>query len=123
MSDLIPISNHTLRAVQSISGMTFSTFLTLHLANQWTAPLGSLWYDEVMALLRKVYQNKFVEPVLIFGSIGVHMAASGILIYRRTNKTVHRDEKEVEQSPSPKVSIPLHLKLHRLSGYILPGRR
>jgi hypothetical protein len=55
-------------------------FGVLHLANHWFTPLGPHWHLEVQAVLRWLYRNPIVEPVLL-GSILVQVATGTILWY------------------------------------------
>lgn len=67
-------------AVQSISALSFSAFLVLHLA----APLGAavgLDASQIMLLTREYYQTAALEPILVWGSLVAHVLSSFV---RRT---------------------------------------
>jgi succinate dehydrogenase/fumarate reductase cytochrome b subunit len=96
--------------VQAISGTAFSTFLFGHIVNTLFAHTGIDGYEEVQRFLRIYYQNTFVEPILILGSIGVHSVANIIIASRRW-----------EREKNPKAVKPLTWaqKINRYTGYFL----
>lgn len=61
--------------VQTISAVTFSGFLVLHLAAPIGAGLG-LDASGIMLLTREYYQTPLLEPILVWGSLGAHIASS-----------------------------------------------
>lgn len=63
--------------VQTISAITFSGFMVLHLAAPIGAGLG-LDASGIMLLTREYYQTPLLEPVLVWGSLGAHIASSMI---------------------------------------------
>eukprot|EP01089_Gocevia_fonbrunei_P013513 TRINITY_DN3470_c0_g1_i1.p1 TRINITY_DN3470_c0_g1~~TRINITY_DN3470_c0_g1_i1.p1 ORF type:complete len:301 (+),score=31.67 TRINITY_DN3470_c0_g1_i1:47-949(+) len=76
-------TKNALRAIQAGSGLAFSSFMSLHLANFYISPLGYLGYDEVQKILRRFYQNKYVEYSVIFGSLAIHITSSIALVVQR----------------------------------------
>lgn len=121
------LSDNLLRKVQAGSGLAFSTFLSFHLSNALLAPLGPLAYDGVMAVGRIVYQHPLVEPLLIVGSLTLHVSSSALLLARRYRRSrtssVALDTSEGKEEDSSisttRVKVPLHLTLHRYTGYVL----
>ncbi|KAL7007348.1 hypothetical protein EMMF5_003187 [Cystobasidiomycetes sp. EMM_F5] len=63
--------------LQSASALTFTAFLTLHLAAPLSAAVG-LDASETMILTREYYQTSAIEPVLVWGSIIVHIVSGSI---------------------------------------------
>lgn len=60
---------------QTISAITFSGFMILHLAAPIGAGLG-LDASGIMLLTREYYQTPLLEPVLVWGSLSAHIASS-----------------------------------------------
>jgi succinate dehydrogenase/fumarate reductase cytochrome b subunit len=92
--------------IQALSGVTFSTFLLLHLVNQALATLGSARYDSVQGVLTKGYQFLPVELVVVTGSLLVHMTAAVRGMWRR-------------RGASPPAHLSWRVRLHRYSGRFL----
>ena len=86
--------------VQAVSGLLFSAFLAVHIANTASAVFGK--YDEFQRAARSFYHNSFIEIGAVAAALVVHVAVSLVLARRR-----------VASRP------PLWLRLHRLSGYVL----
>lgn len=63
--------------VQTVSAITFSGFLVLHFAAPIGAGLG-LDASNIMLLTREYYQTPVLEPTLVWGSLGAHIASSVI---------------------------------------------
>jgi succinate dehydrogenase/fumarate reductase cytochrome b subunit len=95
-------SSPTLIRIQALSGIAFSAFLSLHLANTASAIVSAGSYDAFQAVARRFYQNVFVELSLVAVALVVHVAVSLVLVRRRKAGRV-----------------PLELRLHRYSGYVL----
>lgn len=112
------MSSATLEKLQAASGLAFSSFLGLHLANAWlAAPLGQVAYDEVQAVLRRWYQLPlFAEPLVVFLPLGVHAVTSAALVYRRLQRA--KELSSADASPTTAPRAPWHLTLHRYSGYL-----
>jgi hypothetical protein len=110
------VSSATLEKLQAASGLAFSSFLGLHLANAWlAAPLGQVAYDEVQAVLRRWYQLPlFAEPLVVFLPLGVHAVTSAALVYRRRQRA--KALASADTSPTAAPRAPWHLTLHRYSG-------
>eukprot|EP01097_Dermamoeba_algensis_P002468 TRINITY_DN1976_c0_g1_i1.p1 TRINITY_DN1976_c0_g1~~TRINITY_DN1976_c0_g1_i1.p1 ORF type:complete len:301 (-),score=46.29 TRINITY_DN1976_c0_g1_i1:93-995(-) len=98
-------SERTLRLAQAISGVGFTSFLSLHIVNALFANFGPVAYDEIQRLLRFYYQHPIVEPLVIGSSLLIHEVVSLMRIYRRRNR------KEIVQNPE--------LVYHRYTGYII----
>lgn len=64
-------------SVQTISAISFSGFLVLHLAAPIGAGLG-LDASSIMFLTREYYQTPLLEPILVWGSLGAHVASSSV---------------------------------------------
>jgi len=109
------IATTTLQKIQAGSGLAFSFFLGLHLANEWLAPLGQVAYDEIQAIFRDYYQSpRYAEPTFVLLPLVVHALASWLLVYRRWQKA---SAKKVSDSvATPRASPPWHLQLHRYTG-------
>jgi succinate dehydrogenase/fumarate reductase cytochrome b subunit len=96
------LSSATLVRVQALSGLAFSGFLSLHLANTASAVVSAGSYDAFQAVARRFYQNSLIEVLLVAVALILHVAASLVLVRRR-------------KAARP----PLELRLHRYSGYVL----
>lgn len=90
---------------QAASGMTFSVFLAIHLANNLLGSAGPETYDAFQAGARVFYQNPFFEFVVVLIPLVVHMVASVVRIVRRRRRNLPRPG--------------LRLRLHRYSGWFL----
>lgn len=110
------ISENTLAVLQAGSGLAFSSFLALHLTNALFAHGGDMAYDGVLDVFRYFYQNKFTEPVLIFGSLGLHIFSSSFRFYRRWKRRRAAGKKS-EGAKQP--SLPWNVVLHRYSGHVI----
>eukprot|EP01112_Ceratiomyxa_fruticulosa_P020663 TRINITY_DN7118_c0_g1_i2.p1 TRINITY_DN7118_c0_g1~~TRINITY_DN7118_c0_g1_i2.p1 ORF type:complete len:254 (-),score=27.17 TRINITY_DN7118_c0_g1_i2:335-1096(-) len=111
------VSDRTLKYIQYSSGVVFSTFLSIHLLNTFSANLGPLVYDELQRLLERYYQNKFLEPFVVFGSLGVHIVSSVWRWFKR-----YQNEKNNLENPMkiPKQNTPnLPSLYHRYAGWFL----
>jgi len=129
----------TLQTIQALSGLTFSSYLSLHIFNTCTAVYGPLAYDEVQNILRKCYHHSpYVEYGIVLGSAGIHIISSLILILqrkinqRRLSK-INKFDSSATPTSSPtllqsirsrrfssnELSVPLHLTFHRWSGIFL----
>src|SRR5688500_15590400 len=96
-----------LAKVQAISGLSFASFLGLHLATTVSAVGGPASYDGTISSLRAIYRaHPIVEFLLIGTSAAVHIACAILQILRRRKTGPH---------PAP----PFPLRLHRWSGYFL----
>lgn len=61
--------------LQDVSALSFSAFLVLHLA----APIGAavgLDASGIMLLAREYYQTGLLEPILVWGSLSLHVLSS-----------------------------------------------
>jgi len=94
--------------LQAGSGLIFSSFLGIHLANSFIANLGPLGYDEIKRLLRLYYQNPVIE-IGLFSSLFVHQIVSGIRIYRRLK----------QKKNHPKHDHITALDIHRYAGLVI----
>jgi succinate dehydrogenase/fumarate reductase cytochrome b subunit len=96
--------------LQAISGLAFSIFLLMHLANTLAALRGPAAYDGLQRVLRLYYQNPLVEILGIAVALTVHVTASIVRIrMRRAGSTPG------EATATP----PLRMRLHRYSAYYL----
>lgn len=68
------------RRIHYYSGVIIALFVVLHLANHAFSLIGVEKHVEVMAQLRKIYRNVFVETLLLC-AVGVQIF-SGIQLYR-----------------------------------------
>lgn len=68
------------RRIHYYSGVIIALFVVLHLANHAFSLIGIEKHVEVMAQLRKIYRNVFVETLLLC-AVGVQIF-SGIQLYR-----------------------------------------
>jgi len=120
----IPISDRLLAKIQAGSGAVFGTFLSVHLVNHISANFGPHIYEILQKTFRIYYQNRWIEPVIIFASLGVHAVSNAIAIYRRMVKQKHKSKEKIEEEESiPTQQVPLlnPLDLHRYAGYFLSG--
>lgn len=85
-------------SVQTISAVTFSGFVVLHLAAPIGAGLG-LDASGIMLLTREYYQTPLLEPIVVWGSLGAHIASS---IVRRAI-----------------LGVPKRPSLHSVTGWLL----
>lgn len=90
-----------LKQIQAATGLVFAVFLSLHLANTWTASLGPGVYDGLQAALRQFYQLAPVEA-LILAALVVH-AIVGIM----------------RIVTEPKRTLTARARLHRYAGFFL----
>ena len=91
--------------VQAASGLIFSIFLAVHLANTMSGSAGPDTFDAFQSNARTFYQNPFFEFFVVLIPLAVHIAASLVRILRRRRRNL----------PKP----PLRLRLHRYSGWFL----
>eukprot|EP01118_Nematostelium_gracile_P005688 TRINITY_DN1806_c0_g1_i5.p1 TRINITY_DN1806_c0_g1~~TRINITY_DN1806_c0_g1_i5.p1 ORF type:complete len:300 (+),score=35.61 TRINITY_DN1806_c0_g1_i5:458-1357(+) len=96
---------------QAGSGLVFGSFLSLHMINIYSVHFGESVYNTIQDLLRFYYRNPFIEPIVVFGSLGVHLcSAMGYIVAREQHK------------PKNVNIVEGHVrKLHRYTGYILVG--
>jgi succinate dehydrogenase/fumarate reductase cytochrome b subunit len=88
--------------VQAATGVAFSLFLCINLANTASAVISAGSYDAFLTMARKYYQRASIEIALVFGALLVHVAVSLALAWGRKKSTP-----------------PLELRLHRYSGVLL----
>jgi succinate dehydrogenase/fumarate reductase cytochrome b subunit len=88
---------------QAVSGLLFSLFVVIHLANTALAVLGADLYDGFQSTARGIYQWPLLELALL-SALLVHVV-SGILRMHARRGTTARP--------------PLRLRLHRYSAYYL----
>lgn len=69
-----------LTQVQAVSGLTFLTFVALHLFNTFLAAASPETYDAFQSLARTYYQHAVIEPVLML-ALTVH-ATVGVIRLR-----------------------------------------
>ena len=98
-------SEATLARVQAASGLTFATFLVLHLVNTTIASTGQANYDAFQGGARAYYQWVLVELLVIGLAPLVHIWASLLRGLRRRRR----------RAPA----APLRTRLHRYAGYFL----
>ncbi|MEE3330066.1 MAG: hypothetical protein VX246_04280 [Myxococcota bacterium] len=91
--------------VQAASGLIFSIFLAIHLANTMLGSAGSETFDAFQSSSRSFYQNPFFELIVVLIPLAVHMTASLVRILRRRRRNLSKP--------------PLRLRLHRYSGWFL----
>lgn len=102
--------------VQSISALSFSAFLAMHLAAPLAAAL-QLDANGVMLLTREYYQTSLLEPVLVWGSLGLHLLSSAtrrILLGPPKKPSAH--------SLTGYLLVPL-IAAHSVTHRIFPARR
>ncbi|KAJ9125610.1 hypothetical protein QFC22_000572 [Naganishia vaughanmartiniae] len=92
-----------LAGVQNTSALAFSTFLAVHLASPVFATFGGGEVANQVMLLGRAYYHP-LEPVLIYGSVSAHLAAS---LLRR----LHMLKTTQFHRPA--------LTLHHMTGYLL----
>ena len=96
MTEATPLRKHEaateLRWIrtQAASGMTFSVFLAIHLANNLLGSAGPATYAAFQAGARAFYQNPFFEFVVVLIPLVVHMLASIVRIVRRRRRNLPR---------------------------------
>ncbi|PWN48882.1 hypothetical protein IE53DRAFT_363555 [Violaceomyces palustris] len=103
-----------LTRLQTGSAISFSTFLMVHLSSPLSALVGSVvgrgggtsgyegavdWASRTMILGRVYYQNPLTEPILIWGSLSIHVASSiarrWLLVNIRTSPSAQRPENRI----------------------------
>lgn len=85
--------------VQRYSSYSFSAFITMHAASVVVAPLWSIEAAEsTLQFTSALYQSPLIEPWLVYGSLGLHIA-SGILL--RAHK-VYLTKKHYDKWSFPK---------------------
>ena len=92
--------------IQAISGLAFSAFLFLHLANLMVSAFGPDLYDAFQIRIRPLYQFPLLEIFGLMLALLVHIGA-GIARIRQRPRT--RDWSR----------LPLRTRLHRMSAYFL----
>ena len=92
--------------IQAASGLAFSLFLVLHLANTMTASGGEETFNAFQGGVRRFYQTVLFEILLVAAPLVTHMVASTVRIVRRRRRG--RSEQPV-----------LRTRLHRYSGWFL----
>ncbi|EFC46395.1 predicted protein [Naegleria gruberi] len=98
-----------LKQLQRWSGITFSVFVTLHVATTISAALSPLKYDSVLETTRGIYRpNMIVEGLVVFAPLAVHMFVNSLLSFTQKKAA------EVEAATAS-----LSKKLHSITGYIL----
>jgi hypothetical protein len=103
-------STNNLVKLQALSGISFATFGVLHLFNVALANFGLASAEKVQQIFRLYYQNTYVEPILILGSVGAHMLANTILTMRRWVR--EKNPKAIKPLTTPQ-------KLNRYAGLML----
>ena len=92
--------------IQAASGLAFSLFLALHLANTMFAPGGEDSFNAFQGGARRFYQTVLFEVLLVAAPLVTHMTASIVRIVRRRRRG---------RSEQPT----LRTRLHRYSGWFL----
>ncbi|XDZ53963.1 hypothetical protein FlaCF_1011 [Flavobacterium tructae] len=78
-------SNEMIR-IHSISGLTITVFIGLHLFNHFCSIFGVATHIAVMDTLRLFYRNTFVETILLVAVLV--QIVSGINLFKKSRKTV-----------------------------------
>ncbi|CAI2183410.1 1291_t:CDS:2 [Funneliformis geosporum] len=94
-----------LTIVQAGTAIAFSTFLVTHLSATTLATLGGIELTNKTIILGRVYyQNKLLEPIVVFGALVGHVAAGiakrSIKLYWKYNK---RDDRKLTGEVHEKV--------------------
>ena len=92
--------------IQAASGLAFSLFLTLHLANTVAAPGGEATFNAVQDGARRFYQTMVFEILLVATPLVTHVVASAVRIVQRRRRG--RSERPT-----------LRTRLHRWTGWFL----
>ncbi|MEP7252925.1 MAG: hypothetical protein ABI683_11120 [Ginsengibacter sp.] len=74
-----------IKRLHSISGITLSLFIALHLCNHFYSIFGAEEHLRLMKDLRLFYRNIVVETILLL-SVGIQVT-SGLLLFRKKRKT------------------------------------
>ncbi|KAJ3169001.1 hypothetical protein HDU88_001328 [Geranomyces variabilis] len=93
--------DRTLGLVQQTSGLVFSSFTLLHLSGHLLAPLSFSLADSALYFSRVYYQNPLIEPLVIGGSLVIHIGSSVARIFLRLRRQqLHQQKKAVRDSQS-----------------------
>ncbi|KAL1922723.1 uncharacterized protein VTP21DRAFT_9099 [Calcarisporiella thermophila] len=113
----------TLSKIQAISGLTFGSFLGLHLGTHILAHFGIEKANQGMFLFRRYYQNPLVEPIVILASGIIHIG-TGIAKYylRSRRKTIYASTDSSAKKPR---TSSIRRNWHQFTGWyvlvFLPG--
>eukprot|EP00842_Homolaphlyctis_polyrhiza_P005868 jgi/Hompol1/6282/HPOL_002620-RA len=112
-----------LSVIQAGSGLTFATFLTLHLSGHMLANIRYDYASSALYTFREFYQTPIVEVVVVGGALVVHVAASAARTILRPNKTKKQSAQQsvgAAAAGETKVQqVTRQRNWHRYSGYIL----
>jgi succinate dehydrogenase/fumarate reductase cytochrome b subunit len=97
------VNNTRLARAQAVSGLLFSLFVLVHLANTALAVLGADLYDGFQSTARRIYQWPLLELALL-GALLVHVVSGILRMYARRGT---------------KARPPRRLRLHRYAAYYL----
>ncbi|KAJ3182771.1 hypothetical protein HDU87_008110 [Geranomyces variabilis] len=98
--------DRTLGLVQQTSGLVFSSFTLLHLSGHLLAPLGFSLADSALYFSRVYYQNPLIEPLVIGGSLVVHIGSSVARIFLRQKRQQQQQEKKAVRNSQSLPSEP-----------------
>ncbi|KAF2073166.1 hypothetical protein CYY_005519 [Polysphondylium violaceum] len=103
------LSTENLQRIQGLTGIVISGFYQLHFVN---VIIGSHFreagFDGLRDLFRQIYQNKFIEPIIL-GSIGIHLGVNAYLILKRRKYNQELYEKDINSTISAKMPTPYGL--------------
>jgi succinate dehydrogenase/fumarate reductase cytochrome b subunit len=102
---------YLVKLIQSLSGLTFASFSTLHLAGHLLTNFSFTLGNQALFANREIFQHPIVELGVIGGSLILHTLSSAYLFSRRSPQK----ESNIEVVRTKQLEI----KLHRSSGYIL----
>lgn len=104
------------RSIQALSGLAFSSFLSLHALNTIVASTGPHGYDETQRLFRMFYWHPMVELPVLFGALGVHVASS---IYLMISRELASQKQQQPPRTKAVATVSWRTLLHRYSGIFL----
>ncbi|KXS15758.1 hypothetical protein M427DRAFT_56583 [Gonapodya prolifera JEL478] len=119
-----------LARIQAASGLAFASFSVIHLSSWILLHSGSFdTADAALRVFRLYYQHPLVEPVVVGGSLLVHVGSSLARIARRQTSAASRKsvtfepaEEDIAQEPTATTSlspVTLDKSYHRYAGWIL----
>ncbi|KAJ3160678.1 hypothetical protein HDU86_000437 [Geranomyces michiganensis] len=91
-----------LSLVQQSSGLVFSSFTLLHLSGHLLAPLSFSLADSALFFSRVYYQNPIIEPLVIGGSLLVHIGSSFGRIFLRSRRQKQQQQKKAAPDSHPR---------------------
>ncbi|CAN6602512.1 hypothetical protein TRVA0_002S01288 [Trichomonascus vanleenenianus] len=108
--------------IQRYSSYSFLSFMTLHASSVIVAPLISIEAgDSTMRFANALYQEQLIEPVIVYGAIGLHVASGGYILWRKIKADyLARDEFPSMRRIINKLLSPTAKSGHMLATLVIP---